>query len=439
MALLAFGIGVAPAATAQSLIRDTEIEQTLRDFTDPILVAAGLAPRDVRVLVVSDPTLNAFVTQGQNIFLHTGLILEADTPNQLKGVIAHEAGHISGGHLARSLEAQRVAMRPAFLSIGLGILAIAAGAPDAGAALIGGSQQFALSSFFRHTQVQESAADQAAVTYLDRIGMSGRGLLEFFEEFRYQEVMSEPRRNPYFRTHPLSSDRIQALRERVDRAQNSNVPDTPENIERLRRVQAKIHGFLESPGRTYARFPPSDLSIAARYARAVAAYRVPDTEMAVRETTALIALEPENPFFHELLGQILFEAGRIAESIPHYRRALELKPDAGLIQIGLARALAADGNEADLAEAITILETVSLREPDNGFAWRELATAYDTRGDAGMARLATAEAAFSIGDVQRAEIFAQRAKRELDPGTTAWRRAADIAMVAQNARSRGRS
>jgi predicted Zn-dependent protease len=437
-AMLFAGAALPGVANAQSLIRDAEIEQALREYTDPLLVAARLDPKDVNIFIVSDPSLNAFVTNGQNIYLHTGLILEAQTPNQLIGVIAHETGHISGGHLARSAEAARLSSRPALISIGLGILAIAAGAPDAGAALISGSQQFAIANFFRHTQVQESSADQAAVTFLDATGQSGNGLLEFFEEFRYQEVVSEGRRNPYFRSHPLSSDRIQALRERVGRSASVNAVDTPERIEALKRMQAKLYGFLEAPARTYNRYPASDTSISARYARAVAAYKVPDTDSAVRETTALIEAEPNNPYFHEMLGQILFEAGRIEDSIPHHRRSVELLPNASLLQINLARALAATKVEDDLNESIKILEATVRVEPDNGFAWRELATAYDSKGESGLARLATAESAFSIGDIQRAEIFAQRAKRELEEGTASWRRASDIALVAQNVRNRGR-
>ena len=201
---------------AQSIVRDAEIEATLRSYSDPIFVAAGLNPKDVKIYLVGDRTLNAFVTNGQNVFLHTGLILETQTPNQLKGVIAHETGHISGGHLARSDANMRAAMTPAYITIALGLIAIAAGAPDAGAALLASSQQFALLSYFTFTRVQESSADQAAVTFLEKTNQSGRGLVEFFTKFRYNEILGEARREPYFRSHPLSGDRIQALQNRVN-------------------------------------------------------------------------------------------------------------------------------------------------------------------------------------------------------------------------------
>jgi Zn-dependent protease with chaperone function len=237
----------APAAQAQSIIRDEEIENLLRDYTNPILQAAGLQPEDVRIFVLNDPTLNAFVTGGQNIFLHTGLILAADTPNQLKGVIAHETGHIAGGHLVRSQQAMEVAMRPALLSMFLGVLAIAGGAPDAGAALIQNSQYWAALTFFRHTRVQESSADQSAVTYLEETGQSAQGLLDFFDKFRYQEVMSDARREPYFRSHPLSADRMQALRGRVQAQPHQTAADDARSLERFKLAQAKLYGFLEAP------------------------------------------------------------------------------------------------------------------------------------------------------------------------------------------------
>ncbi len=423
---------MAGPAHAQSMIRDAEIEKTLRDYSNPIFAAANLNPADIRIVIVQDPSLNAFVTNGQRLYLHTGLILAADTPNELKGVIAHETGHIAGGHLARSREAMSQSMTPALISIGLGILAIAAGAPDAGAALISGSQQFALANYVRHTQVQESSADQAALSYLESTGQSAEGLVSFFENFRYQEVMSDARRSPYFRTHPLSSDRIEALRQRAEKASNTRAKDSPADIAAFTMMQAKLIGFLEPPARTFSRYPESDKSLPARYARAVAAYRIPDMARAVREASALTAEQPDNPYFHELLGQILFESGKTAEAVPHDRKALALAPNSPLLQVNLARALAALPGPEGATEAIGLLQKAVSLEPENAFAWRELATAYDKTGQDGMARLASAEQSFVMGDYPRALSFAQRARRSLKEGTASWRRASDIALVAEN-------
>ncbi len=418
-----------PTVWAQSLIRDAEIEHTLRAFTDPILVAAGLEPRDVEMYIISDPSLNAFVANGQKIHLHTGLIIASETPGQLKGVIAHETGHIAGGHGARRVEAARLASRPALVSIGLGIIAIAAGAPDAGAALIASSQQFAALNFFTFTRVQEASADQAAIDYLEETGQSPAGLVEFFENFRYQEVLSEARRYPYFRTHPLASDRIQSLRQRAEKTGLMQVAESPEDIERMDMMRAKLIGFLQPSARVYQRYPSDDLSRPARYARAIAAYRSVDVSTALQETGALIAEEPENPYFHELLGQILFENGRTEESVAPNERALELAPDEPLLKVNLARSLVARAEETDLIRAEDLLRDALVFDQENAFAWHQLSIALERQGRRSEAELATAEQAYYLGNYERAFQFARRATEGLSPDTPPALRAADIAKV----------
>jgi predicted Zn-dependent protease len=416
-------------ASAQSLVRDAEIEATLRGYSDPIFVAAGLNPKDVKIYLVGDRTLNAFVTNGQNVFLHTGLILETATPNQLKGVIAHETGHIAGGHLARSDANIRAAMTPAYVTVALGLIAIAAGAPDAGAALLASSQQFALLSYFTFTRVQESSADQAAVTYLEKTGQSGVGLTEFFTKFRYNEILGEARREPYFRSHPLSGDRIQALQNRVNEQEHRGATDSAADIDKLKMAQAKIQGFLYTPARTFVKYPQSDQSIYARYARAVAAFRAPDIVTATRETNKLIAEQPNNPYFYELLGQIYYENGKSADSVDPNRRAVALAPNEPLLRVGLARSLIAT-ERADLrAEAETNLREALRLDPDNAFAWNQLAIIADRNGQTGLARLATAEEAYALGDVIRANRFSQVALRNLTRSTPQWRRASDIEVI----------
>lgn len=423
------GVGLPNTAGAQSLVRDAEIEATLRHYSDPIFTAAGLVPKDVKIYLVGDRTLNAFVTNGQNVFLHTGLIMETATPNQLKGVIAHETGHIAGGHLARSDAAIRAAMRPAYVTVALGLIAIAAGAPDAGAALLASSQQFAMLSFFTFTRVQESSADQAAMTYLEKTGQSGKGLIEFFTKFRYNEILGEARREPYFRSHPLSGDRIQALQNRVGEQPSKDVADTAADIHRLKMAQAKIQGFLYTPARTFVKYPQSDQSIYARYARAVAAFRAPDLVTAIRETSKLIAEQPDNPYFQELLGQIYYENGKSLDSVAPNRRAVVLAPTEPLLRIGLARSLIATEDATLRSEAEASLREALRLDPDNAFAWNQLAIIADRNGQTGLARLATAEEAYALGDVLRANRFAQVALRNLTNASPQWRRASDIETV----------
>lgn len=431
------------AANAQSLIRDAEIERTLRNYSDPLFVAAGLQPKDVKIYIINDRSLNAFVTDGQKMFMNTGTIMEAKSPNQLKGVIAHETGHIAGGHLARSSEAMRNAMVPAYVTIALGLLAIAGGAADAGAALLASSQQFAILNFYTFTRVQESSADQAALNYLESTGQSGKGFLEFFEKFRYMEVMSEARREPYFRSHPLSSQRISALQGRVARSKAKEAVDSEADFSQLALVQAKIHGFLYTSEQTFIRYPRSDTSTKARYARAIAFYRAPDMGMATNIVSTLIVDEPTNPYFQELMGQIYFENGREALALPFYKRSIELAPNEPLLRIGYARALINVGGADNLALADVNLKVAVDQEADNAFAWNQLAIVADMQGKTGLARLATAEEAFALGDFERANRFSQVAKRNLERTTPSWQRASDIQMItapiAARAARRGRN
>lgn len=418
------------AAQGISLVRDAETEEMLRDFTDPILRAANIDPGDVRIYIVQDRSLNAFVALGQNIFVHTGLILAADTPAQLKGVIAHETGHIAGGHLARSQEAATQSLIPVAASILLGAAAIAAGAPDAGIALITGAQQFGQANFVRFTQVQESSADQAGASYLTALNESPEGLLQFFEKFRYAEVVSATRVPPYFRTHPLSSDRIESLRERI--AHSPNTPANPDDVRRFELVKAKLRGYLDAPGITFSRYPATDTSEPARYARAYAAYRAPDLKRAQQELYALMAMHPDNPYYPELMGQVLFEHQHADDAIPFQRRSLALKPQSALFQVALARSLAASEQPERLVEADALLRRATALEPDNTFAWTELARVQDLQGQPALARLSTAEAYFAAGAYDGAVEFAERAKKEgLQAGTVPWRRAQDISDFAK--------
>ncbi|MEO0981182.1 MAG: M48 family metalloprotease [Pseudomonadota bacterium] len=427
------------AAAAQSLIRDTEIEDILREYTDPILEAAGLVPEDVGLFIINDPSLNAFVANGQRIHLHTGLIVASETPGQLKGVIAHETCHIACGHSISRARAASVASRPALISIGLGILAIAAGAPDAGAALIASSQQFAALNFFVHTRAEEATADQKAVDYLAALGESPAGLVEFFDNFRYQEVLSEARRFPYFRTHPLASDRIQTLRNRAEETGLMDTPPSERSVRQLEMMQAKIIGFLYTTNYVYQKYPQDDKSDPAHYARSIAALQAADVPTALRELEPLLEKEPENPYYHELKGDIFFRNGKAELAVEHHARAVELAPGRPLLLVNYAQSLLGRDAEGDVALAEQALRDALIREPNNAYGWSQLAIALDKQGRRAEAQLATAERAFHIGDYPRAQHFSNLAIRGLEPNTPLWRQASDIASatdprLAENAR-----
>lgn len=417
------------SSLGQSLIRDTEIEHMLRDYSDPILEAAGLQPADVDLYIVADPTLNAFVTGGQNIFLHTGIILESETPNQLIGVIAHETGHISGAHLARVGDGISAAQAPMYISLGLGVLAALAGEGGAAGALMASSQQFGALSFLTYSRAQEASADQAGLQLLEASGHSGIGLVEFFERFRYQEVMSNARRFPYFRSHPLSSERIANLRGGATESPHYTTTDSPEELARFARIQGKIYGFLAEPEFVFYRYPESDRSLPARYARAVAYYHDARLDRALEEILSLLAEEPGNPYFHELHGQMLFESGHAEEAIAPHRQSVTLEPTAPLLRVNLAIAMIATDNPRYLDEAAQHLRIALDIEPDNGFGWYQLSIIHERNGDTALAQLAIAEQSYAAGNRQRAHQFASRARTSLEIGTPAWVRATEIEAV----------
>ncbi|MES2861272.1 MAG: M48 family metalloprotease [Pseudomonadota bacterium] len=420
-------MAAAPAAFAQSTIRDTEIEGIIRGWSDPVFDAMGLEPSEVEVLLVNDPELNAFATRGRIIGINTGLILKTEDPNQLLGVLAHEAGHVKNRHTLRD-GAQQAGMQPFLMSMALGALAVVAGAPDAGVALMASGQYFGALNSLRYIQSQEGEADITAQRGLEAAGESGRGLVEFFENFRSQEVFSDARRYPYFRSHPLSGQRIEALRRPVEAASHYGHVDSPERLAQHALILAKIHAFMDPPNTTLRAYPESDTSFPGRYARAIAWYRDGQTQKALDATDALIAEDADNPYLWELKGQILFEEGRAREAIDAHRESVRLAPEAPLLRVNLAHALIETNDASNLNEAINQLKFATAREEDNTLAWRLLSQAYASQGKEGEARLASAEFYFAAGGQEQATQFALRARDMLDRGSIEWRRAMDIVL-----------
>jgi len=413
-------------ARAQSIIRDAEIEEMIRDYSEPIFSAAGLPPGNVGIHLIADPSINAFVSNGLNMYVFTGLLSNADTPNQVIGVIAHETGHMSGGHLARSDEAIAAASRPMLLTLGLGLAAVLAGAPEAGIGIIAGGQQAAQRTFLKYNRAQEAAADQAAVTFLDATQQSSRGLFEFFDKLRDDIAFSGRRIDPYTVSHPLPAQRIESLKRRIEASPYRDRSDTQASQHRLDMAKAKIQGFLTPPVSTFRAYPLEDESQPARYARTIAYYLLPNIEEALKGVDRLIEEEPGNPYFHELKGQMLFEYGRVDEAVAPHARSVELSPDKALLHVNLARALLATEQIANAERALSHLKTATQIEPKNSFAWFEMANAYGRLDNEPMANLATAERYYAIGASREAFSFAQRAKAGLKPNTPEWRSAIDI-------------
>jgi predicted Zn-dependent protease len=427
-AALAVGLAIADTATAQSFIRDTEIEADIRVMVAPIWKAAGLEPSALHIYLIEDKQLNSFVAGGQNEFINTGLIMRAATPNQLLGVLAHETGHIAGGHLSRSQEAMRNASIEGIIATVLGAAAAVVGRN--GAALLG-AQGVAERAFMQYSVTQEASADQAALKFLDRAGLSSRGLLQFFQILQGEELLTGASQDPYLRTHPLTAQRIEYVRNHVDRSRFSDLPDSPANIEMLKRIKVKLSAFLSPPSSTLTTYPEKDQSVLARYARAIAYYRMPKLDKALPIIDGLIHDFPKDPYFRELKGQMLFENGRIADAVQPYEEAVRLAPEAPLLRISLAQTYIEANDPKMNKRAIAYLNDALRSEDKETNGWHLLATAYGRDNQMGMAALALAEEGLSAGKKKDATQQASRAKALLLKNSAAYSRAEEIQREAE--------
>jgi predicted Zn-dependent protease len=416
------------AARGLTIVRDVEIEEHVRAIADPLFAAAGLSPREVDIYLVKDERLNAFVAGGQNLFLHTGLVARAATPEQLAGVVAHEVGHIAGGHLARQVAARERALGQMLLGAALGLAAAAVGAPQLGTAIIAGGATVAQSGVLAFSRVQEQAADLAAVDLLAAAKLPPRGLVEFLAVLEAQDMRLAAQGDVYRRTHPLTRERIAVLEARDESSPWRGRTLGPERAAVHERVRAKLDGFLDEPERVLASWTGE--GVPARIARAAALHRRGEVEAAVALARGLVAERPEDPFLQELLAQILFENGRIADSIAPYRKALALRPDAALIRLGLARALLELPDGRGTEEAAKLAREVTRAEPRDAGAFRTLGIAEGRLGRIGPASLALAEAAVLVGNKAEARLHLGRAQQAIGPGDPSWLRLQDLVRAA---------
>jgi predicted Zn-dependent protease len=431
---LAGPLGPTPAA-AQGipLIRDTEIERLLEDYSLPIFRAAGLGSQNIAIRIVRHDSFNAFVVDGRNVFINSGTLVQAVTPNEVIGVIAHETGHIAGGHMAALR--QRIARDQTKILITriLGIGMMVAGGVSGTGGLMGGGQgvllggdEIIMRSLLADRRAQEAAADQAAIRYLSATRQSGRGMLATFERFAQQEYISDTYRDPFVRSHPVASERLAQLRDLVAASRFADVRDPPELQLRHDLMRAKITGYLSGPAVVASRYPPSDNSLPARYARAISKNFANNLRGALSDAEALSKERPDNPYFHELKADFLIRNGRMKEAIEPLRRAARLSKGASLINVRLAQALVAEDTAKALDEAIALCRR-ALRTDDYAFGYRILANAYYKKGRPAEADLAIAQAHFADGNTQQAKIFAKRALKALKSGSPDWLKAEDIA------------
>src|SRR5579864_6137909 len=426
------------AALAQegklAILRDTETENLLRDYVKPILRAAGLEKQNIQVTIINQPVFNAFVADGRRIFVNHGALLQSETPNQIIGVLAHETGHLAGGHLARLREQLAQAQTQMIIAMLLGAGALAAGArsnsnvglADAGAAVLAGPQNMIMRNLLSYQRQQEESADRAGVKFLTATGQSAKGMYETFKRFSNEILFAAHGADPYYMSHPMPAERVAALEETARTSPYWDKKDDPALQLRHDMMRAKISGFLERQDTVYRRYPLSDNSLPARYAHAIATYLHGDLRNALAQIDSLIQVQPNNPYFYELRGQALLEAGKPTEAIVPLRKAVALSNNAPLIEMLLGQALVATDNRAYTDEAIAILRAAVSRESEAPLGYIQLAMAYGKKGDLAEADLASAQAAFLRGDNKTAKDLASRAKTRFAVGTPGWVKADDI-------------
>jgi predicted Zn-dependent protease len=417
-----------------SLLRDTETEQLLRDYTRPILRVAGLEKQNIQVTIINDVAFNAFVADGRRIFVNYGALMQSETPNQIIGVLAHETGHLAGGHLAKLREQVAMAQTQMVIAMLLGAGAIAAGAKgggnsglaNAGAATLSAPQEVIRRSLLSYVRGQEENADRAGVKFLTATGQSPKGMYETFKRFTNDSLFAAHGSDPYVQSHPMPADRVAALEEFAHSSPYWDKKDDSALQLRHDMMRAKISAFMERQDTVYRRYPLSNISLPSRYAHAISTYLHGDLQNALTQIDGLIQVQPNNPYFYELRGQALLEGGKPAEAIAPLRKAVQLSNNAPLIEMLLGQALVASDNRAYAEEAIGILRAAVARETEAPLGYLQLAMAYSRKGDLAEADLASAQAAYLRGDNKTARDLASRAKTRFAIGTPGWVKADDI-------------
>ena len=439
-AAVALAIAPMPPALAQQnkgppIIRDTEAEQVLRDYTRPILRAAGLEKQNIQVVILNESGFNAFVADGRRIFVNHGALMQSETPNQIIGVLAHETGHLAGGHLAKLREQLAQAQTQMIIAMLLGAGAMVAGTrggnsnsglANVGAAAVAGPQEMIRRTLISYQRQQEENADRAGVKFLTASGQSAKGMYETFKRFTNDSLFAARGTDPYLQSHPMPAQRVAALEELARSSPYWDKKDDPALQLRHDMVRAKISAFMERQDTVYRRYPLSNDSLPARYARAIATYLHGDLRSALGQIDGLIQVQPNNPYFYELRGQALLEGGKAAEAIAPLRKAVQLSNNAPLIEMLLGQALVGTDNTAHTDEAIAILRAAVGRETEAPLGYTQLAMAYGRKKDFAQADLASAQAAFLRGDNKTARELASRAKTRFAIGTPGWVKADDI-------------
>jgi len=429
--LLAFVMTINPAM-AQSVLRDAETEAFFKRISEPLIRAAKLDPKNVDIVLVNSRSINAFVAGGQIVYLHTGLIDAAGSANEVQGVIAHELGHVEGGHVIRFNEGASAAQGISIASLILAAAAIAAGAGEAGAGILSAGSRAALGKFLAFNRAQEGVADASGARYLSAAGITGKGSINFFKRLQNREFrLGIPQEDSYNRTHPLSGERTSVLQDTYIADPAWDNPLNAEWEREFRRVKAKLKGFISDPKNTLRDYPETDTSVAAHYARAYAWHKSAYPQRALAEANALVAKAPNDPYFLELQGQILLESGKPVQAIPALRKSVALTNNHPLIAGIFGHALIATEDPQYFDEAKRVLKAAVVKDNRNPFAWYQLGVVYAQQGDKPRAALASAERYMMQRRPQLALSNAEKALAGLQEYTPDWLRAQDIQLVAR--------
>lgn len=433
--VLAVFVTLGSTASAQTFIRDAEIEATLQRIAAPVLAAAGRGPKSVRFLVVDDREINAYVPAPNTIVVHAGLLSRLKTVEMIQAVIAHELGHITAGHLITRQIGVRNSQSVAAIGMVIAGIAASRGSNSGALAIAAGGAEVAKRSFLAHSRAEEAAADQASVRYLAKAGISPKAALDTLELVRGQEVLKPSRRDAYARTHPLTSQRIALLRDAASNMRVADIRRDPSLDYWHMRMAAKFDGFTQNPASILRQVAANDRSEIAYYRRAIANHRMSNMDEAHRLVSALIKARPDDPYYRELKAQFYLEAGRAKEAVAHYRAALARAPKSALIKAELARALLQFKGAAETKEALKLLQSAAQADRASPLVLQLQALAYARTGDNGRAALATAERYALTGRLQDAGINAKRATGLLAEGSPAWKNAMDIVRLAERAGS----
>ena len=416
------------------LVRDAETEALLRDYATPLLRVSKVGAVATRIFLINNRNFNAFVAGGRNIFMFAGTMMEAKTPNEVIGVMAHEIGHIAGSHIARQqmMMSKLGPVAIAAMLLGAGALAASTRSRNVGGSPIGivgaltGPQEILRRAMLAHQRSDEQAADIGAIRYLTATKQSGRGLLTTLNRMNRNSMFAAGGFDPYLLSHPLPAERLSYLQAQAQASRYWNARDSKALQRRHALVRAKLVAFVGDANEVQRRYPISDRSEAAQYARAISAYRFGRLSDAIQRIDQLIRHNGKNAYYHELKGQALLEGGRANQAIVPLKRSLALAPRATPIRVMLGHALLSSGNPKVIRQAIPILTRATQQEPENANAFQFLAMAYDRLGNQPMAQLSAAQAMFLAGRYVEARTQASRAKKQLKPRSPAWLKADDI-------------